>query len=315
MRDDVFDNRCYDDLFRRVFEFEQYGGRKDIFWLELDYYITRDRFASRIGAALDVSMKSYSGNEIFRDAINKAAIAAIAYKVIDEKIEPQTAFQDIYKVTEVYGYAPNETFNTYSGEVVQFPTLRDTSADGKVVKTVTFYYGLGKIYFDDNDGNFNVGDWLDFLVQASGNLYTCYGMQLSQVSEVRTEGGKRTCYCTDISWNVPSSGSTQGSQAVIEQYGSRSGTATRTFTVREQGNQQVPTTNFISYHTSFPNIDDRLKIMAGNNESQEINSATTPSYTQWQTWKNNGTLVCLLEPEITQMGTLYKKTVKKCRAR
>lgn len=253
------------------------------------------------------AMKSYSGNEIFRDAI--------AYKVIDEKIEPQTAFQDIYKVTEVYGYAPNETFSTYSGEVVQFPTLRDTSADGKVVKTVTFYYGLGKIYFDDNDGNFNVGDWLDFLVQASGNLYTCYGMQLSQVSEVRTEGGKRTCYCTDISWNVPSSGSTQGSQAVIEQYGSRSGTATRTFTVREQGNQQVPTTNFISYHTSFPNIDDRLKIMAGNNESQEINSATTPSYTQWQTWKNNGTLVCLLEPEITQVGTLYKKTVKKCRAR
>ena len=253
------------------------------------------------------AMKSYSGNEIFRDAI--------AYKVIDEKIEPQTAFQDIYKVTEVYGYAPNETFSTYSGEVVQFPTLRDTSADGKVVKTVTFYYGLGKIYFDDNDGNFNVGDWLDFLVQASGNLYTCYGMQLSQVSEVRTEGGKRTCYCTDISWNVPSSGSTQGSQAVIEQYGSRSGTATRTFTVREQGNQQVSTTNFISYHTSFPNIDDRLKIMAGNNESQEINSATTPSYTQWQTWKNNGTLVCLLEPEITQVGTLYKKTVKKCRAR
>ena len=260
-------------------------------------------------------MKSYSGNEIFRDAIDKEAIAAIAYKVIDEKIEPQTAFQDIYKVTEVYGYAPNETFNTYSGEVVQFPMLRDTSADGKVVKTVTFYYGLGKIYFDDNDGNFNVGDWLDFLVQASGNLYTCYGMQLSQVSEVRTEGGKRTCYCTDISWNVPSSGSTQGSQAVIEQYGSRSGTATRTFTVREQGNQQVPTTNFISYHTSFPNIDDRMKIMAGNNESQEINSATPPSYTQWQTWKNNGTLVCLLEPEITQVGTLYKKTVKKYRAR
>ena len=121
-------------------------------------------------------MKSYSGNEIFRDAIDKEAIATIAYKVIDEKIEPQTAFQDIYKVTEVYGYAPNETFNTYSGEVVQFPTLRDTSADGKVVKSVIFYYSLGKILFDDNDGNFNVGDWLDFLVQASGNLYTCYGM-------------------------------------------------------------------------------------------------------------------------------------------
>ena len=136
MRDKVFDNRCYDDLFRRVFEFEQYGGIKDIFWLELDYYITRDRFVSRIGEPLDISIKSFSGKEIFRDVINKESISGIEYKVIDERVEPQTAFQDIYKVTEVYGYAPSETFNSYSGEVVQFPALRDTSAENKVEESV-----------------------------------------------------------------------------------------------------------------------------------------------------------------------------------
>ena len=323
MRDDVFDNRCYDDLFRRMFEFEQYGGRKDIFWLELDYYITRDRFASRIGAALDVSMKSYSGNEIFRDAIDKEAIAAIAYKVIDEKIEPQTAFQDIYKVTEVYGYAPNETFNTYSGEVVQFPTLRDTSADGKVEEAVTFTYDLGQIIFVDSGNLFNVGDSLDLSLDEKKNTngtkaWFARGLQLSQVAEVRIANGVRTCYCTDIGWLFPLNDnltSGTGGKVITDNGGSRTGKAMRGFVVREQFNSQATITNFVSYHTSFPNVDDKLRILAGNNEVQEINSATNPTYAQWQTWKNNGTLVCLLEPEITQVGALYKKTVKKCRAR
>ena len=321
MRDDVFDSPCYDDLFRRVFEFEQYGGRKDIFWLELDYYITRDRFASRLGASLDVEMKSFSGAEIFRDAIDKTAIAALPYKVVDEKVEPQTAFQDIYKVTEVYGYAPDETFNTYSGEIVAFPSLRDTSADGKVEETVTFTYDLGQIIFADAGNLFNVGDSLDLSIDEVktakwGKLYAGRCTQLSQVSEVRISGGARTCYCTDVGWFFPESGGTGGSSEFIAGYlGSRAGKAIRGFTVREQFNAQATITNFVTYHTGFPDVNDRLRILAGDNEVQEINSATTPSYAQWQTWKTDGTLVCLLEPEIAQVGSLYKKTVKKCRAR
>ena len=323
MRDDVFDNRCYDDLFRRLFEFEQYGGRKDIFWIELDYYITRDCFVSRIGAELDVSMKSFSGNEIFRDALDRNAIAAIPYKVIDERVEPQTAFQDIYKVAEVYGYAPPETFNSYSGEVVQFPALRDTSVENKVQETVSFRYELGQIVFTDKGNLFNVGDSLSFFMamkvlqlEPYKYAYAARATQLSQVVEVRISNDARVCYCTDVSWYVPESGANCDSQTLITGYGgSRGGTATRGFTVREQFNAQASITNFITYHTAFPGVDDRLKIFAGDNEVQEINSATTPTFAQWQTWKTDGTLVCLLEPEITQVGALYKKTVKKCRAR
>ena len=323
MRDDVFDNRCYDDLFRRVFEFEQYGGRKDIFWIELDYYITRDCFVSRIGAELDVSMKSFSGNEIFRDALDRDAIAAIPYKVIDERVEPQTAFQDIYKVTEVYGYAPSETFNSYSGEVVQFPALRDTSAENKVEESVSFRYELGQIVFTDKGNLFNVGDSLSFTMAMKVITTTPYqyaygarATQLSQVVEVRIVNDARVCYCTDVSWFIYETNTTADSQTLITGYGGfRSGTATRGFTVRDQFNAQASITNFITYHTAFPGVDDRLKIFAGDNEVQEINSATTPTFAQWQTWKTDGTLVCLLEPEITQVGSLYKKTVKKCRVR
>ncbi len=323
MRDKVFDNRCYDDLFRRVFEFEQYGGIKDIFWLEFDYYITRDRFVSRIGELLDISIKSYSGKEIFRDAIDRESISAIEYKVIDERVEPQTAFQDIYKVTEVYGYAPEKTFNSYSAEVVKFPALRDTSADNKVEESVWFKYELGQIVFTDKDSLFNVGDWLSFTMARKVITTTPYqyaygarATQLSQVVEVRIENETKVCYCTDVSWFIYETNTTADSQTLIDGYGgSRSGTATRGWTVREQFNAQVSITNFISYHTQFPDVDDRLKIFAGDNEVQEINSATTPTFAQWQAWKTDGTLVCLLEPEITQVGSLYKKTVKKCRVR
>lgn len=320
MRDDVFDTPCYDDLFRRVFEFAQYGGRKDIFWIELDYYITRDRFVSRLGASLDVSMKSYSGSEIFRDALDKTAIGAIAYKVIDERIEPQTAFQDIYKVTEVYGYAPNETFYTYSGEVVQFPTLRDTSPVGKAEAEATFKYELGQIQFVDAGNLFNVGDALSLVLYGynlnpSTVVYSARSATPAQVSEVRILGGVRTCYCTDVGWYIPETGGTASSSELIAGYGSRAGKATRGYTLREAFNTQTAITNFVSYHTTFPSVDDRLRILAGGNEVQEINSATTPTYAQWQTWKSNNTLVSLLEPEITQIGSLYKKTVKKCRTR
>lgn len=226
-------------------------------------------------------------------------------------------------MTEVYGYAPPETFNSYSGEVVQFPALRDTSAENKVQETVSFRYELGQIVFTDKGNLFNVGDSLSFFMamkvlqlEPYKYTYAARATQLSQVVEVRISNDARVCYCTDVSWYIPESNSNSDSQTLITGYGgSRGGTATRGFTVRDQFNAQASITNFITYHTAFPGVDDRLKIFAGDNEVQEINSATTPTFAQWQTWKTDGTLVCLLEPEITQVGALYKKTVKKCRAR
>lgn len=67
-------------------------------------------------------------------------------------------------MTEVYGYAPPETFNSYSGEVVQFPALRDTSAENKVQETVSFRYELGQLVFTDKGNLFNVGDSLSFMM-------------------------------------------------------------------------------------------------------------------------------------------------------
>ncbi len=112
----AFETPAYDFLFRRNFEFEKYG-RKDIYWIELDYYIDRDYFVSRIGRALDVEMRSYGGLPIFEGAIDKEYIAAQNMVLLKETISPQYAYQDVYKVTELYGFAPNVTFEKYGAAV------------------------------------------------------------------------------------------------------------------------------------------------------------------------------------------------------
>ena len=309
----------YDCLFRRNFEFEQYGS-KEHFWIELDYYILRDSYATRVGRALDTNMLSAGGQPIFTGSV-KEQIAAKNMVLINEDVAPVTRWQDIYKVTELYGYAPDETFYTYSGEVVQFPALRNTSTADVVEERVVLRYDLGQLIFVDSNKLFNVGDMLNFtLFQTSASngliiVYAAQASQLSQVVEIRVENDVRTCYCTDVSWYIPYNGATSGSQATITAYNTRSGMATRGFVTRKEFNALVLITNCISYHTTFPPVNDRLKIYAGNNEMQEIDSSTVPTFNQWQTMAKNGTLVCLMEPEITQVGSIYKKTLKKCQAR
>ena len=309
----------YDCLFRRNFEFEQYGN-KEHFWIELDYYILRDSYTTRVGRALDTNMLSAGGQPIFTGSV-KEQIAAKNMTLINEDVAPVTRWQDIYKVTELYGYAPDETFYTYSGEVVQFPALRNTSTDDIVEERVVLRYDLGQLVFVDSGNLFNVGDMLTFtLFQSSANngltiVYAAQAAQLSQVVEIRIEDGTHTCYCSDISWYVPYNGATIGSQSAIKAYNTRGGMASRGFVTRKEFNALVLTTNCISYHTTFPPVNDRLKIYAGENEMSEINSSTVPTFNQWQTMVKNGTLVCLTEPEITPVGSIYKKTVKKCQAR
>lgn len=46
-----FNSPCYDDTFRRNFYFKEFNNSAEYF-IELDYWIMREAFASRIGRAL-----------------------------------------------------------------------------------------------------------------------------------------------------------------------------------------------------------------------------------------------------------------------
>lgn len=334
---DIFSTPIYEDWWAREFEFAQYGGERSIFWLKLRYFILRDKFASRLGQPLDFAQTAQNGKKIFRelDAATAAKLQSLDYRVIDEHVEPSNALEDIYEVVELYGYAPARSFNLYSAEVVQFPALRDTSAGGKAEASITLNYSLGQLMFYDEKKLFSVGDQLAFFINQEQRgvgwvLYSAYAKQLSTVNEIRiekvitkTENGVPTewammsrCYCTDVGWRVPTTNADESSQSLITSYsGWRRAVVQRGFSMRSAFGLQMPITEEITYHTTFPDMSGKLRIMAGQNEVQEVNSSTTPNLATWNAWKAAKTPVCLLEPEITQIGTIYKRTLKKCECR
>ena len=296
----------------------------------------RDKFASRLGQPLDFAQTAQNGKKIFRelDAATAAKLQSLDYCVIDEHVEPSNALEDIYEVVELYGYAPARSFNLYSAEVVQFPALRDTSASGKAEASITLNYSLGQLMFYDENKLFSVGDQLAFFINEerrnTWTLFSAYAKQLSTVDEIRiekvitkTENGvptewvmKSRCYCTDVGWRVPTSNADESSHTLITSYsGWRRASVQRGFSTRSAFGLQMPITEEITYHTTFPDMSGKLRIMAGQNEVQEINSSTTPNLATWNAWKAAKTSVCLLEPEITQIGTIYKRTLKKCECR
>lgn len=334
---DIFSTPIYEDWWAREFEFAQYGGERSIFWLKLRYFVLRDKFASRLGQPLDFAQTAQNGKKIFRDldAATAAKLQALDYRVIDEQVEPSNALEDIYEVVELYGYAPARSFNLYSAEVVQFPALRDTSVSGKAEESITLNYSLGQLMFYDENKLFSVGDELTFYLNQEFRynyltIYAAYAKQLSTVNEIRiekvitkTENGvptewvmKSRCYCTDVGWYVPATNADLSSQVVITgNAGWRSAFVQRGFSTRAAFGLQMPITEEITYHTTFPDMSGKLRVMAGQNEVQEINSSTTPNFATWNAWKTAKTPVCLLEPEITQIGTIYKRTLKKCECR
>lgn len=336
---DIFSTPIYEDWWAREFEFAQYGGERSIFWLKLRYFVLRDKFASRLGQPLDFAQTAQNGKKIFRelDAATAAKLQSLDYRVIDEHVEPSNALEDIYEVVELYGYAPARSFNLYSAEVVQFPALRDTSASGKAEKAVILNYSLGQVMFFDKDRTFSIGDQLAFFIgeehRSGTTWYSAYAKQLSTIVEMRMERNitgyiknpdntttpvgeiEPRYYCTDVGWFVSATNADCTSQALISAAGRRSAFAQRGFSTRSAFGLQMPITEEITYHTTFPDMSGKLRIMAGQNEVQEINSATTPNFATWNAWKAAKTPVCLLEPEITQIGTIYKRTLKKCECR
>lgn len=135
-----FNSPCYDDTFRRNYFFKEYRDFGEYF-LELDYWIMREAFVSRIGSPLNLDQTHYDtggrGAKIFRDLSDseRASIVSRGYFLGDETVECGTSvFGDIYHVTELYVYVPkngadSKVFSSYTSEVVNFPALVDFDCD------------------------------------------------------------------------------------------------------------------------------------------------------------------------------------------
>ena len=157
-----FNSPCYDDTFRRVFFFDQYNAHEEYF-IELDYWIMREAYESRIGRRLDIQEVYYDdaggGEKIFRD-VSSSELTRIQnrrYFLGEERIDITTSrFGDIYKVTELYVYAPlygssgsPRTFESYESDLCVFPQMKDyetgLSKEFKTLGEIEYLYGLNLV--------------------------------------------------------------------------------------------------------------------------------------------------------------------------
>lgn len=308
----------YQDTFRYNWEFEQYNDKSN-YWLELDYFINRDNFATRVGLPLDLDVQCERGAKIFRNlgASQLAAIRSRAYKLINESVDISNADEDILKITELYGYAPASAFNVYSFDPIQKFGFEDPRGEltltGQTNNTsygIQFDEGLGRFFiFPANSADLaqiNTGDTIriNFPVHK-----TYYEISCPEVEVLRK---------TSNSFETASfSGAYVGGDGAPAETDIRNYSKWRPWTIHRSclfspSNSYITNLrNEVQYFSAKPDIVKRLEPKLGNGVvSDRISSATTPSDTEWINMITNGTEYPAVDSEIEQVYTLWKRTTK-----
>ena len=118
-----FREKQYHDSYRRNFVFAEYANNSD-YWIELEYVVSRDTFASALGSefskskALDINLLAENGEKIFRNAPSE--IAARGYRLMKEEIRPANYDEDVYSVVETYGYVPAFSLTDFDSQMITY---------------------------------------------------------------------------------------------------------------------------------------------------------------------------------------------------
>lgn len=310
-----FNSPCYDDTFRRVFFFDQYNAHEEYF-IELDYWIMREAYESRIGRRLDIQEVYYDdaggGEKIFRD-VSSSELTRIQnrrYFLGEERIDITTSrFGDIYKVTELYVYAPlygssgyPRKFESYESDICVFPQMKnyEPGIEVKITKRseIEYIFGLNSVRVNAKalGLELDVGD--EFYLKRPHknyglNWYYSAISTLVTVQSISSDGW--------ISGVAPEFTNSGGSYPA---YGFIWGVETAPFYLivyaknYPQRSLQVKikkTTEFFSkvmHGNHAPDIYDRFfpKSTSGI-EAPEINNSTNPTFSLYKQWMERKTLI------------------------
>lgn len=305
-----FNSPCYDDTFRRVFFFDQYNAHEEYF-IELDYWIMREAYESRIGRRLDIQEVYYDdaggGEKIFRD-VSSSELTRIQnrrYFLGEERIDITTSrFGDIYKVTELYVYAPlygssgaPRTFESYESDLCVFPQMKDyetgLSKEFKTLGEIEYLYGLNLVRVKADF--LEVGD--EFYLSRPHKTYGLlwyYAGQTSLMTVSSLNNGWATGNAVDFV-NSGNSFSIPSAINVIKTTPITLHVFSKTYPQRSLQVKIKKTTEFFSkimHGNHAPEIYDRFfPTTKSGIEAPEIDSSTTPTFSLYKQWMERKTLI------------------------
>lgn len=305
-----FNSPCYDDTFRRVFFFDQYNAHEEYF-IELDYWIMREAYESRIGRRLDIQEVYYDdaggGEKIFRD-VSSSELTRIQnrrYFLGEERIDITTSrFGDIYKVTELYVYAPlygssgaPRTFESYESDLCVFPQMKDyetgLSKEFKTLGEIEYLYGLNLVRVKADF--LEVGD--EFYLSRPHKTYGLNWYYAGQTS-LMTVSSLNNGWATGNAVDFVNSGGSFSIPAAIN--GIKISPITlhvfsKTYPQRSLQVKIKKTTEFFSkvmHGNHAPDIYDRFfPTTKSGIEAPEIDSSTTPTFSLYKQWMERKTLI------------------------
>lgn len=104
--------------------FKDFGDEENYF-IQLEYVINKINYAPELHKALDFDIVAANGKRIFADVDLETLnmLESRNYILLTSIEEPTSNFNDRFYVKEIYGYAPDCEYSTYSDEVVNCPEL------------------------------------------------------------------------------------------------------------------------------------------------------------------------------------------------
>lgn len=319
--------RMYAEYFEKIYQFAEYGDYEN-FFIQLGYAIREKEFVSRVGAPLR-NMTACNGEPIFKsDNLDLSK-----YKLLFEGVEKSSG--DWLMVKELYGYAPQMVYNTYSAEPVQIPGITDPN--GYLSLLVLGREGASSYDEQTNRYNIalssedlaqlNVGD----LVKLQRYLYNS-GATSNQIPGINSPtlpvlSKTATTYAIEAfeasleysTGNVALSPKDFIREVNNSNWGSD---FSQIKTIREAATrtpsmQIVSIRNDISFSETFPALDSRMIISSGQNETDTITDVTNPNVTNWRQMVESGQYYNVQDAqvEIVFPKTFFKKIVKKTMAR
>lgn len=313
--------RMYAEYFEKIYQFAEYGDYEN-FFIGLGYLIKESEFKSRVGAPL-INMTAANGKPIFKTQ----NIDLTKYMLLNEEVEKVDG--GWLRVKEIYGYAPQKVYNTYSAEPIQIPGITDPSGylkagiPGRDLPNSVYDESTDRYIIavgEETASSLEIGDliYLDRALYSVGSSWIA-GIDTPSVPILFKDSTTITVEAFDATLIYPGGATaTPTKKDFINSLNASNANEYYTIYIiraaatRTPSMQIVSIKNDITFTTTFPALDSRLIISAGQNETDTITDTTNPNIADWRQWISSGRYYNVQDAQVDIVYplTFFKKTVK-----